>query len=123
MAYDEDQASRLRYALRGDDGVEEIKMFGGLCFMLKGHMLGGVGFGGLIFRVGKENMAAALARPGASTMDMRHGVTMGGMVKVDPGSCDDARLDEWVAMARKNALARPPKAKRAKKKPVAKRVG
>ena len=115
MAYDENQASRLRHALRGADHVEEIEMFGGLCFMLKGHMLGGVGFDGLIFRVGKDNMAAALARPGAAPMTMKRGVAMGGMVKVDPAACDDARLDEWIALARKNALAPPPKTKRAKK--------
>ena len=112
MAYDENQASRLRHALRGADHVEEIKMFGGLCFMLKGHMLGGVGFGGLIFRVGKDNMAAALARPGAAPMTMKRGVAMGGMVKVDSAACDDAQLDEWIALAR---MAPPPKTKRAKK--------
>ncbi len=44
--------------------LTEKKMFGGLCFMVHGHMVGGVHKGGAMVRVGKPNEAAALAMPG-----------------------------------------------------------
>ena len=38
MAYNEALANRLREALARERGVDEIKMMGGLCFMIDGHM-------------------------------------------------------------------------------------
>ena len=42
MAYDETLADRIRDALAGEDGVTERKMFGGLAFMVGGHMACGI---------------------------------------------------------------------------------
>jgi len=42
MAYDEDLAERVREALPGDTDVTERKMFGGLAFLLNGHMFAGI---------------------------------------------------------------------------------
>lgn len=42
MSYDERLAERVREALGHLRGVSEIRMFGGLCFTLRGHMC--VGF-------------------------------------------------------------------------------
>jgi hypothetical protein len=42
MAFDESLADRIRYALARKKGIEEKKMFGGICFMLNGNMLVGV---------------------------------------------------------------------------------
>ena len=36
MAYDKALAERIRDALSGEDDVEEVKMFGGLSFMVNG---------------------------------------------------------------------------------------
>ena len=38
MAYDEDLANRLRELLADEPAVTEKKMFGGLAFLLHGHM-------------------------------------------------------------------------------------
>lgn len=38
MAYDEDLAHRLRELLADEDAITEKKMFGGLAFLLHGHM-------------------------------------------------------------------------------------
>ena len=64
MAYDEGLAELMRGDLAGVPGITEKKMFGGLCFLLDGNMLCGVHKGGGMFRVGKDNEAAALAGRG-----------------------------------------------------------
>ena len=38
MAYDETVAERVRQAFKSYSGVTEHRMFGGLTFLLKGHM-------------------------------------------------------------------------------------
>lgn len=104
MAYDEDLAERFRQALSGRDGVSEKRMMGGVCFLLNGNMVGGAdrtkeGFRRFMFRVGKDNHAEALKRPGALPMEMG-GRRMSGFVFVDAGKCDDSALDDWIGLAR-----------------------
>lgn len=38
MAYDEDQADRIRELLGPHHGVDEMRMFGGLAFLIGGNM-------------------------------------------------------------------------------------
>jgi len=51
-----------------------------------------------MFRVGEDQDAAALARPGARPMDVT-GRAMRGFVWVDPAKCDAPALRNWIAMA------------------------
>src|SRR5215472_12591669 len=57
-------------ALAGAGQVREVKMFGGLCFMLNGNMVAGTSKRGLMVRVGKDQQPNALARPGTQRMEM-----------------------------------------------------
>ena len=91
-------AGRLRRAFAGRRNIVEKKMFGGVCFLLKGNMLCGAGKDKFMFRVGREQDAAALARPGAKPMDIT-GRVMQGFVWVDPARCDARALKRWIAMA------------------------
>jgi TfoX/Sxy family transcriptional regulator of competence genes len=93
-------ARRLRTALRGRKTVTEKSMFGGICFLLRGNMLCGIGRTDFMFRVGKEQDAKALARKGARPMDFT-GKVMKGFVWVDPGACDSRALRRWIALAEK----------------------
>ena len=52
MAYDEDLADRVRAALPGDAEVTERRMFGGLAFLLGGHMFAGIAGNELMVRLG-----------------------------------------------------------------------
>lgn len=101
-------AARLRKALAGRRGITEKKMFGGVCFLLKGNMLCGMGEDKFMFRVGRDQDAAALKRPGAKPMDFT-GRAMRGLVWVDPAKCDARRLKGWISMAEKHVAALPPK--------------
>jgi len=97
MAYDETLANRLRELLAGEHGITEKKMFGGLAFLLNGHMtVSASGKGGLLARVDPAQTDAALARPHASLMEMR-GRTMDGWIRVAPEGIKTKRqLEPWV---------------------------
>lgn len=114
MAWDEGLAQLLRDDL-AREAVVEKKMFGGLAFLLHGHMVCGIHKGGAMFRVGKPNEAAALAIPGASQM-MFTGKPMSGMVDCSDDACvDDARRDVLMALALGFVKTLPPKVAKAEK--------
>jgi TfoX N-terminal domain len=52
VAYDEILADRVRDVLAGEPGLSERKMFGGLAFMLDGHMCCGLVGDRLMLRLG-----------------------------------------------------------------------
>ncbi len=108
MPHDPHLADLMRAALAGRAGITEKKMFGGICWMLNGHMLAGVETGRFMFRVGKALEAEALARPGAVPMDFT-GRRMGGLVWVDADAAIDAPLQSWIELAARFALSLPPK--------------
>ena len=108
MPYDEGLAQLLRDDL-ADREITEKKMFGGLCIMLHGNMLCGVHKGGGMFRVGKPNMAAALAVPGAGPMTFT-GRPMGGMAECTlEALADDDTRGRLLALALSFSATLPPK--------------
>src|SRR5438093_2612027 len=55
MAYDKDLANRIRELIASEDGYTEQKTFGGIGYMIDGHMALGVsGEGGLMIHCSKE---------------------------------------------------------------------
>src|SRR3954466_16267866 len=96
MAYDEDLANRLRELLADEDGVTEKKMFGGLAFLLHGHMsVSASGQGGILARIDPAETDAALKKPHVSLMEMR-GRTMECMLRVAPeGARTKRQLAPW----------------------------
>lgn len=96
MAYDEGIAERLRELFARRPGVTEKKMFGGLAFMYRDHMLVGIIGESLMARVGPDAYAAALRRPFAREMDFT-GKPMKGYVYVAPAGYEsEADLKSWV---------------------------
>ena len=102
MAYDEDVAQRFRDCLIGLPDVSEMKMMGGVCFLLNGNMIGGThieksGAPVFMFRVGKNNMAEALARPGARIM-INGGRPVSGFIRVEVEGCSEGALSAWISL-------------------------
>jgi hypothetical protein len=110
MAYDEDLANRIREQLADETAVTEQRMFGGLGFLLGGHLcVGARGKGGLIARVDPDANAEALSEPHASLMEMR-GRQMPGWIIVGPEGVDsDEQLAGWVERSRAFVRTLPPK--------------
>ena len=109
MAYDEQLADRIRAAPVGSEDVTERKMFGGLAFLIGGHMTCGVVGGDLMLRLGEEGADAALDEPHTRPMDFT-GKPMRSMVYVEPaGIGTDVALRDWITRATAHTRTLPPK--------------
>lgn len=97
MAYDEDLANRIRELVAAEPTVVERRMFGGLAFVVDGHMaVAASGRGGLMVRVEPAEAARLCARAHTQPFEMR-GVAMKGWLHVDSDGLRTKRqLEAWV---------------------------
>jgi TfoX/Sxy family transcriptional regulator of competence genes len=107
MAYDEELADRIRELVAGAD---EQRMFGGLAFLVGGHMaVAASGQGGLMVRCDPDDTEALAAKPHARRFEMR-GREMRGWLRVDDeGVRTKRQLEPWVKRGVAYASSLPPK--------------
>ncbi|MGE5636594.1 MAG: TfoX/Sxy family protein [Nocardioidaceae bacterium] len=110
MAYDEGLANRIRELIAGEGDVTEQRMFGGLAFLVGGHMsVAASGRGGLMVRVDPGDTAALLRKPHAGPFEMR-GRALEGWLRVDAeGVRTKRQLEPWVERGVAYARSLPPK--------------
>lgn len=109
MAYDETLADRVRTALDDVDDVRGQKMFGGIAFMVAGHMACGIVGDELMLRLGEEAADSALDERHVRPMDFT-GRPMRTMVFVEPAGLEsDVALVGWVRRALRHVETLPPK--------------
>lgn len=110
MAYDEELAARIREHAMGEP-VQEKRMFGGLAFLLGGHMaVAASGQGGLLVRVDPAENDALLAEPGVAPMEMGGRGPMAGWLRVAPDAvAGEQELATWVDRGLAFARSLPPK--------------
>jgi TfoX/Sxy family transcriptional regulator of competence genes len=113
MAIDEALAERVRAALADAGPLREVRMFGGLGFMLNGNMVAATSPRGLLVRVGEQGLPDALSR-GAQPMLM-NGRQMKGFVLV-AGTPDARAVKSWLRSARAFVQTLPAKQDGAKPK-------
>jgi TfoX/Sxy family transcriptional regulator of competence genes len=111
VAYDEELAAQIGALLFDLPDVSERRMFGGLAFLVGGHMaVAASRRGGLMVRVDPADAEELTARPGVSRMEMQ-GREMDGWLLVDGDAIrDDAGLEEWVHRGVACVEGLPPKA-------------
>jgi hypothetical protein len=117
MAYDEELESRIRDLIGPDPELTEKKMFGGLAFLIKGHMaISASGQGGVLVRVDPAKAEGLVATSGA-TVAVMQGREMPGWLRVAAaGVASDSDLEPWVDRGLEFARSLPAKtAKKAKK--------
>jgi len=125
MAYDERLAERCRLAMAGRPDVVEKHMFGGLAFMVRGHMACGIVGSTLMVRLPPETADGLLTEPHVRPMDFT-GRPMRGFLYVDPpGIKAITALQKWIDRAAAYAEAqprkvRPPAHRKTKRKEVKK---
>lgn len=96
MTFDEGLAERVRSIFEPIENTVEKKMFGGLCFMVNGHMCCGLTKEDLMVRVGKSNYEKMLKKKYARPMDFT-GKPLTGMIYVAPqGISEDQDLKDWI---------------------------
>jgi hypothetical protein len=99
MAYDEDLADRIRWLIGPGPALTERKMFGGLAFLIGGHMtVTASREGGILVRVDPARAGELVATTGAIVAVMG-GRQMRGWLRV--GAADlasDDQLAGWVKL-------------------------
>ncbi|MFZ2259621.1 MAG: TfoX/Sxy family protein [Luteococcus japonicus] len=103
MAHDENLARRIRDLLNDLPNLREVKMFGGLAFMLDDRMLCTASAGGeaLLVRVAPDEDPQLLSKPGAKRGEMGKDRIMGvGWIAVDAEAIKtDEDLQVWIQAA------------------------
>lgn len=111
---------RIRESLDGDPNISEVRMFGGVCFMLNGNMLVcSMRDGAMLARLGSEQMPAALKKDGVAIMTMS-GRQMKDFVVIHESELSDAAMKRWIAQATNYVGPMPPKEPKPKKPAKAK---
>ena len=96
VAYSEQLADRTRAALVASRDLQERSMFGGLAFMVNGHMCCGIIGEELMVRVGPDLYESSLAQAHTREMDFT-GKILKGMVYVGSEALGSEReLGQWV---------------------------
>ena len=110
MAYDEGLADRVREIVAASGEFSERKMFGGLAFMVAGHMaVAASGQGGIMLRVEPDQTDELLAKPFCHPFEMR-GKPVDGWLRVDAEGVKTKRqLERWVMRGVEYARTRPPR--------------
>ena len=110
--FDDDLVDRIREVLSelGVDGVREQRMFGGLAFLVGGHMaVAASREGGVLLSVERTGTDAVLQKPHTRPMVMR-GRELAGWVRVDPeGVRTKRQLTPWIKRGVAHARTLPPK--------------
>ena len=110
MAYDEVLANRVRELTSGERGVDEKRMFGGLAFLVNGHLaVAASGKGGLMVRVPPDETDTLLAREHVEPMVMAGRETRGWLRVSDDGVKSKRQLKSWVDRGVAYAKSLPPK--------------
>ena len=109
-AFDAELADRIREIVSGERGVTEKRMFGGLAFLVDGHMaVAASGQGGLMVRVPPDQTDKLLQRDHVAPMIMSGRETRG-WVRVDGDGVRTMRqLQSWVRRGVDYAKALPPR--------------
>lgn len=110
MAYDEALARRIDDLLDGEPGVTSRRMFGGLGFMVDGHMaVAAASQGSLMVRVDATAADGWIDGAAVNPMEMR-GRPMRGWLLVGPEAlADDDQLQLWVDRGVAHVRTLPPK--------------
>lgn len=109
MPYDEGLYERIDEILNGRIEFTAKKMFGGICYLIRGNMLGGIINDELIVRAGKEKHTELLKQKHTRVFDIT-GKVMKGWILIEPEGIDsDEKLEYWLQMGIQFAASLPPK--------------
>jgi hypothetical protein len=110
VAYDERLAERIRDLVGTDPDVSERRMFGGLAFLIGGHLaVSASGQGGLMVRVDPADADGLVASTPARPMEMRGRPVRGWLRVASEDLATKRALARWVGIGTAYARSLPPK--------------
>jgi hypothetical protein len=97
MAYDVELSDRVRDLVESEPGLTEKRMFGGLAFLVGGHLaVAASSHGGLLVRVDPVRTDELVDEPRVGRFEMR-GRALDGWLRVDTEAVEvDDDLERWV---------------------------
>ena len=100
MSYDDELSQRIRHAVQDEPGLSEMRMFGGVAFLIDGKLaVGASGMGGMMTRIDPTLTGSAVGEPHVRPFEMR-GRKMIGWLSVDADALTtDDELLRWVEQA------------------------
>jgi hypothetical protein len=101
VAYDRELADRVRAALAGRPFVREVRMFGGLSFLVNDKLaISADSHGDLMVRCDAARVDDLLATTGATQAEMKgKAMSRGWLVVAAARVAGDADLARWIALA------------------------
>jgi len=109
MVYDEKLDNRLEKIVLQWKNTNKKKMFGGICYLLNGNMVGGVYKDSVILRLGEKNADAALNLPQFGEFDITGSPMKGWVIAAQKAFKNEEELVSWLEKAKKFAETLPPK--------------
>jgi TfoX/Sxy family transcriptional regulator of competence genes len=114
MSYNAKLEEKIDSAVKRWQNVDKKKMFGGVCYLLKGNMAFGIHKDFLIVRVGKEQGERVLRDRKAEPFNIT-GRPMSGWIMVKyAGWSRQSALEKWIGAGKQFALSLPEKKKKAR---------
>ncbi len=115
MPYSTELEKRIDAVTKRWKDIGKKKMFGGICYLLRGNMCFGIWKDSLIVRMEKEQAAASLRQKNVRPFDIT-GTAMAGWVMVaEAGWKRAAGLSKWLETGKEFAAALPEKTGTAKR--------
>jgi len=115
MSYNTKLEEKIDAAARRWQNLEKKKMFGGVCYLLKGNMCFGIWKDFLIVRMDRDQGEQYLKNPNVLPFNIT-GKPMAGWIMVkEAGWKSKAALEKWMGIGKKYALSLPEKTVKAKK--------
>jgi hypothetical protein len=110
MVYDEELENRIREHIGPEPGLTEKRMFGGLGFMINGHLaVSASSKGGMLLRVDPAESESLVRQPDVTRFVMR-GREMDGWLHVQSRAYGtDDELDRWIRIGVSYARSLPAK--------------
>ena len=98
MAYDAELADRIREVVQGEPDLSEKRMFGGLAFLVRGHLaVSASSRGGLLLRVDPALTESRVGGPHGPPVEIRGRGLDGGLHLDEEAVRTDEQLARWVA--------------------------
>jgi TfoX/Sxy family transcriptional regulator of competence genes len=112
MPFDDILANRIQRILERVEGLSEKKMFGGICFLINGHMALGLVNEDLMIRVERDSHEKLLSQPHVRKMNFT-GKPLKGLLYIGAkGTASDKDLKKWISKGVEFAMSLPAKKKK-----------
>jgi hypothetical protein len=96
MAFDEQLAEKIRNEIKGQAGLKEKKMFGGLAFLINGNISVGIHGKDLVVRINPDETEAALKQRGVHIFDITGRPMKGWLLVGAEGIQDRKSFKKWI---------------------------